>query len=349
MRVLNKICYIVSIIIFALLSYESYLSIKNYVSGAKNGFYCATSYVNGLNYFNKDEMDFAEDVVGWVNINNMIDSDDPRIRMKCWKSGMRESREHEAKKAAFKAAFIGCSYTLGHGVKAEETMVWRLNDMYPDVCFDNWGVTGWGPAQVYGRIEKLLNDKAGYDLIVYNIMENHQFRSFMPHAMMAGYGRHDFLPVPYAAWNRFGSYKIHFIRDMRWPLENALLTVNYLKESYYKYYTEEYDSPGNRFAGHEESFAELVNRMYKLCSDNDTAFLACVLEDGEGNPIGSNADIRCELINVDMPNGEARLPENRVMKNPDFHPNGRVHAYWAKRFAEWFDGKYPELKAGVKK
>ncbi len=53
---------------------------------------------------------------------------------------MRASRPLVLAKRPYHVLCVGCSYTYGYGVFDDETFVWRLNEMFPNVYFDNGGV-----------------------------------------------------------------------------------------------------------------------------------------------------------------------------------------------------------------
>lgn len=305
---------------------------------------------------NPDPVAFITNIAGFGVENGSVDQENPEVSIKVWPNGMRECREKYKKTAKFKAAFVGCSYTFGCGVRAQDTMVWSLNDKYPQAAFDNWGMSGYGPAQMYLRMEYLLsNDK--YDLIVYNAIYDHMFRTYVMRSLGDVHIGQKFVPIPYANWNLFNRFKVHSVEDLRWPFESDLLTPAYLKRVFYGYKTAEYEKRYNQnsicgnkdfegFAAAMECHAELINRMYELCRKHNTDFLVCVLEDlsnirtDEPDAVTNNPGIRCELINADMPEGKAHNSENRVLNNAGFHPNKNVHKYWADRFSEWLDKKY---------
>ena len=308
------------------------------------------------NLISKSEHDFIINIVGWGIPGNHWDSEDPEVYIKVWKNNTRESRMNEYKKTNFKVAFLGCSFTFGTGVEARDTMVWRLNDKYSDVTFDNWGVSGWGTAQMYLRMQDLLS-REKYDLIVYNAIFDHMFRTYKMRALGNLNVHSWYVPIPYANWDIFGRFRLRSVYDQRWPFESDLLSVNYFKRAFYGYKTAEYENRFSQkginrnhdleaFAAARDCYAEQVNRMYELCRTNKTDFLVCVLEDytdlytNEPGTITHNPGIRCELINIEMPDGQAHNAENRVLNNPSFHPNKNVHKYWADRFSEWLDKKY---------
>ncbi len=73
---------------------------------------------------------------------------------------------------------VGCSYTFGDGVEDDATYPYLLGSKYwPDFKVINAAVSGWGPAQVYLRIEEILAKEPEPRLIVYAMIPDHQHRS----------------------------------------------------------------------------------------------------------------------------------------------------------------------------
>lgn len=159
-----------------------------------------------------------------------------------------------------------------------------------------------------------------------------------------------YIPVPYAEHDIFGRYHAYYVNDLRWPLEDNLLTVDALKRQYYGYntrlYEEKYVIPPNaRDLDCPELFAECINHMDELCKNYQTDFALASLEDKKKGmsrryDVMENPGIKCEIINLTMPNEESLRTCNRVLRNPQFHPNENVHRYWAEKFSEWFDKRY---------
>lgn len=305
-----------------------------------------------LPYFTREENRFIEKV-GWGNCSER-DSENPDVFIRCWQNGMRQCRPKQDKSSEMNTAMLGSSFTLGMGVRAEDTMVWLLNEKYPQVRFDNWGVNGWGPVQMYARMENLFADSSvKYDLFVYNFISGHVPRTAAPEAYgdLSMNGR--YVTVPYGRFGLFGGYEIIYADEQGWPLQDSLLTVSFLRRSFFKYKTLKNN---NRYAGYPFIDAEekqrllrlnieIINRMSALCRKNGSGFLLCALS-ADLSPNSLDAElferVDAEVINVDMPEGQAYKAENRVLNNPGFHPNKNVHKYWAGEFSKWFDKRYAE-------
>lgn len=338
-RLCNIFLYLTAAVCALLFTAEVFFAAQgNYIEGDKN-------LKARFAFADKDEQDFVLSKAGW-GAEPRSDDEDPRIKWVIWTDGMRECRSDEEKSTPFNAAFIGCSYTFGTGVEAEDTMVWRLNDKYPGAAFDNWGCYGWGPVQMTARLEKLLKDRK-YNLIVYNALPDHMTRNYKPRAIGDLRVGESYIPVPYGEFNRLGRYRHYYVEDLYWPGQNNFLTADICKRSFYAYHTrifeERYDV-GVGCGAPPELFAECINNMYGLCLKNGVDFAVCSLEDKRGAnnafAVMDNPHIRCEVINLTMPDSESQKACNRVLNNPRFHPNKNVHKYWAEKFSEWFDKRY---------
>ncbi|MBQ7503589.1 hypothetical protein IJT93_12910 [bacterium] len=300
-------------------------------------------------YFTASEREFKR-WVGWDNRSEAVyrSEENPEAIMRIWPDGMRECRPEREKRTDFSAAFIGCSCTFGEGVRAEETEVWRLNERYPEVTFDNWGVCGWGPVQMYGRMTYLLNRQdCNYKLVVYNLLDDHKFRNYKRRALgqlrFNGY----YVCCPYGNFDLFNRFRLYYMDDLAWPGEKNLLTVDFAKRIYYSYCTDVFQRryerdvcKGRDLQNADDCYFEIVRKMKKLCDEHGVDFLVCNIQPFDLNRSvltdGRFKDI--EYINVDIPNSSR--PEYRVLGDVLNHPNGVVHAYWADRFADWFDGRY---------
>lgn len=89
--------------------------------------------------------------------------------------GQRASVEHP-KSAKCRVLLLGCSYIFGSGLSDRQTLAWKLNEKYPYVSFENYGVPGWGTYQCL-MLEKELLSQRKYDLVVYCAIEDHRNRN----------------------------------------------------------------------------------------------------------------------------------------------------------------------------
>lgn len=130
-----------------------------------------------------DAPDWAREdpVLGWTNrAGGSGHPDDPgRVPMNFWPDGERISATAPKELASRRVLLLGCSFTQGWGVKDEETFAWHLNEAFPDVRFENWGVGGYGTYQALLLLERLLRQSKGHppDLVLYDFMGDHPRRN----------------------------------------------------------------------------------------------------------------------------------------------------------------------------
>lgn len=81
---------------------------------------------------------------GYEKNSSFHSAEDHKAIINIGQDGLRVSRPELDKKGKHHTAFFGCSYTFGEGINDDETMVYKLNDKYPNEVFDNYGVSGYG-------------------------------------------------------------------------------------------------------------------------------------------------------------------------------------------------------------
>lgn len=90
--------------------------------------------------------------------------------------------------------FIGCSFTMGHGINFQDTFVHSLNkERYSGLQFVNLGVQAYGTDQIYLSLKNHLEKFKNVRHIIYGYLENHLIRNnnydrrvLYPHARFLG-------------------------------------------------------------------------------------------------------------------------------------------------------------------
>ncbi|MGM9998347.1 MAG: hypothetical protein ACI38Q_02970 [Candidatus Bruticola sp.] len=104
-------------------------------------------------------------------------SEDKTALETVWPNGQRASRPSASSiPAQRRVLLLGCSYIFGSGLDDRDTLAWQLNQKYPDVQFDNYGVPGWGTYQTLMLEETLLANNF-YDLVIYCAIDDHRNRN----------------------------------------------------------------------------------------------------------------------------------------------------------------------------
>lgn len=108
--------------------------------------------------------DMYDRYLGWTNAAGS-GTDIPAEHV--WPDSSRVSRPQRAKKAAKRVLLLGCSHTFGLKVGDADTFAWKLNERFPNITFDNFGVNGYSTYQCYLRAKQILSQDTHYDLVLY--------------------------------------------------------------------------------------------------------------------------------------------------------------------------------------
>ncbi|MBQ7501778.1 hypothetical protein IJT93_03545 [bacterium] len=264
-----------------------------------------------------------------------------------WRNGQRRSRSNIVKNADKKVCLIGCSYLFGSGLSDEQTMAWKLNEHYPDICFDNYGVPGWGTLQCY-ILEKRLLQLHKYDLICYCAINDHKERntkykflgSLKPGKRYVMYPRID-----------IDSENIILSGTEFWPLEYKFSLINFLHRAYIGFMSGLMQKKAELTVkdGHlydslmpkrEKIFWDLVSMMSDEAAKAGTNFCLCLLE-GEWSqwlycPPPKTADY--DIWKLSWP--EILQSEYRINHDINEHPNQTANDIWYEKFKDCFEKKY---------
>ncbi len=259
---------------------------------------------------------------GWRNRSGTYRSNEAgQIPMTFWTNHQRASRSSPSVPAGVpRVDIVGDSITQGYGVADEETYVWRLGAMLPDVAFENLGVGG------YGTYQSLLVEQARSAdpprLTVYGFFGDHQFRNvaFLTwvRALRDAEG-HNIVP-PHVLPRGDGLARMPGRSIGPWPLETRSAVVTELHRAWMRF----------EFRGRREATRPATERL--LAEMADTAakagqkFLVLLLADAPGWLI---------------PALEARAIAYADCREPEFerdpalriggvgHPTAARHAQWA--------------------
>lgn len=83
---------------------------------------------------------------------------------------------------------FGGSFTFGIGAEDEETIVSRLQSRVPDRQLHNYGVVGFGVAEVYRLMQKRLGAHPDAELCLYLMIDDHVRRTACPDRLTASWG-----------------------------------------------------------------------------------------------------------------------------------------------------------------
>jgi len=337
MKIVNAFLIIISIIFSSLLAADLFY----FYQGVRLD-WRALIYSMYYGMGEGEDKAFAQKV-GWMNRpGSAFSYEDNQVIELVWPNGMRESRPQIDKKSRLKVAFVGCSYTFGEGVNGPETMVWRLNDKYPDITFDNWGVNGFRPLQILALTRRLAESRQ-YDLIIYDVINAALIR--MTYLSIQGGNtlstNSNYILAPFVRDDLL-YYSEHYANENVLFIENRSLVFDLLKRVFIQYYLEPSHAHSDVWA---PKLGYIVDQMNKACKKNGADFLVCGLDCNVERSVFPYLDPDIPKVAVGF--ALQNEPSYRVLHNPNFHPNAEVHAQWAEKFSAWFDyTKYMQSEGG---
>ena len=107
-------------------------------------------------------------------------SEGAATKERVWPNFQRASRPLPVvKHPLYKVALLGCSWTYGLGAADVDTYAWQLNERYPNILFDNYGVPMYGSHLTYLRLRDTITQGKHYDLYIYGFMYDHLYRDLL--------------------------------------------------------------------------------------------------------------------------------------------------------------------------
>lgn len=265
---------------------------------------------------------------GWFSTpGDHASFEDKSITEGVWTNGQRISRRQEKKPAEYRVLEVGCSYTYGVGVNNNQTFVWKLNEAFPQVVFDNYGVCGYGTYQNYLEIAYLL-DKYPYDLVIYNNIGSHLFRNTTPYINGQVGQDKRFCLTPYVEVDSRGQLVMHPADSMGWWGEKQLVTVLFLKRACYGFmlgsHTFDVEPPKR-----DKVFLDLIKMMDQAAKSKNSKFAVFALDQEGAEFLTPNLDKSIRYYDVSFP--EVDSADYRINKDLKCHPDARIHSTWAAR------------------
>ncbi|MBQ7568805.1 hypothetical protein IJT17_08375 [bacterium] len=260
--------------------------------------------------------------------------------------GRRRSYSADRPRTKRGVALLGCSFTYGTGVADSDTFAWRLNERYPELTFDNFGVEGYSADQCLLLMQRLLEEPQAisaevadtpYELFIYSGIYDHLFRNRAYNTFFLSDGR--MFVYPPAGSGHVFSPRLY---ESYWYGEDRLASLYFwhrLQISSYMKYNELLRDKVimKRQDSSWELMAEIVAAMNQLAAERGARF-ACV-----GMDVPFCASMKNRLADKDISFIDATLmgrdhPEcfNKV-RNRFAHPNAAGHSYFAERIADWID------------
>lgn len=258
-----------------------------------------------------------------------ISSEDPRVREDVGIDGMRVSRPDINCSRPYRVLVMGCSYTYGMGVSSPDTYVYKLNEKFKDILFDNGGVYGYGPYRSRIRLTQLIQHKK-YDLVIYSMLGNHCERSSIAKTRLSG---SHLYALPFTEMTSDFRFIDHPLRDMIIPGDNLFPILHFIGQYYITYDTRRYPIPTKN--QQLIILSQQLNRMEMVAASYGCKFLLVSLD----NPnLALNKIKNClnkSIYVFDNNLYRQMLPSDYVNNNIRNHPGATVHNYWAENLAKY--------------
>lgn len=275
---------------------------------------------------------------GWFNkVGSSIVNQEEKISLvTVWPNGQRASRHSPNRNGQPKVLALGCSYVYGFGLNDQDTLLWKLNERFPQAVFDNYGVVGWGTYQSLLLGEYLLQTQP-YDLVLYFYILNHRFRS-EPGSYIGDFSMGRWYAV--APEVRIQDQIMHIRPSFyyNWPWQEFFASAEYggrlyaaARQQYYEQIREKKRSRD----GDEALLAQIIYQcanFNKICTEKHSKFAMVVLEDRDFNL--SKWRSQANFAIVDLRFGTEKA-EYRNGGQERFHPNERAQMLWLDGLSRW--------------
>jgi hypothetical protein len=262
--------------------------------------------------------------LGWKNRQGSFRSVEPGNALMSFEADGRRSDPIGSKGPDVpKILVVGCSFTQGEGIPDNEPYPHVINRALPDFEVLNFGTGGYGTYQSLLRMRSYFRaSHSPTPLVIYGLNGHHATRNVATADWVSLLTTRDgrYLVPPHVRRSGGQFTETPSFPIGLWPLEtrSALITLVHLAVMWRM-----------RAATTAEKVAvlhELLRQMNDTARDNKASLLVV----GQVDIVASEADwMRQQGIDyVDCQHPDPLHPDLRV--GGWGHPNGRMHAYWAK-------------------
>lgn len=281
---------------------------------------------------------------GWVNRVGPNRSETVALE-NVWPNGQRVSRPQISTKAAKRVLMLGCSFTYGMGLRDKETLAWLLNERFPNVQFDNYGVRRWGAYQCLMLAEYLLQErKEKYDQVLYFFIDDHVRRQFLwnIHGL---FKLNNYFVVCPSVEKKGSDWRFRSSSSFNWPGQNSLASVYFAHTLYFA------QNVRRNVARHEQLrlqeqriedeqgwqvVKECAARMEDVCRRSGAKFAVVTLTDNTfvtADSCKADTNWPCTVYDVSFP--ELNKPFYRNHGQVTLHPNFRAQQRWLNKLAPY--------------
>ncbi len=271
--------------------------------------------------------------LGWSNRSGRFLSVEPgHAPMHFLTNGRRASwpvTKHDVQKLVY---VIGGSFTQGYGILDRETFAFQLNNLYPRVWFENYGVGGYSTYQCLLKLKALFHSSSDKipDLVVYGLIKDHIRRSVADPGWIRSLtdSTGHFLVPPYVRAKGDSLTQLPPATIAEWPLETSSALVRLLSDAHLNL---TYDVDGDE---KNRVIRLLLQDLERFVSDNGSTLLVVLLDKIKGD-IKSFLD--AEGIRY------ADCQNDNFYSNPSFrvggigHPSALQNTLWARCLKQAID------------
>ncbi len=311
-------------------------------------FFCLADNILWINNFPLagDFQDIDPECMWYNHPGTHRDIENERATSHIWDNGMRASRPQLQTERPFHVLCMGCSYTYGVGINDEETYVWKLNELMPQVEFDNGAVGGYGPLRSLIRQKRYQKRKA-YDLVIYAMLDSHLERGSVPKTRLElrrdkrfdhqERWLSDLYILPFTQLSENFRFIDHPLYTLVLPYDRYSPLLNFYKQFFITHKARALPVPDHRTQS--IVMADQVNRMAQVAASYGSRFLLITL-DG----IIAPRPLLDDYITVWDNNYFRPLRDSdKVGGHTHNHPLGYVHTFWAEKLANYLS--QPENRA----
>jgi hypothetical protein len=236
------------------------------------------------------------------------------------------AKEVEGRK---RLAILGCSDTEGWAVSDRETYAWKLQQQFPEVEVQNYGVAGYGTYQCLLVLEDLFAGPSPPALVVYAFKDEHELRSAAPCAWlrtlsMASHRGH--VDVPYCTVDGGGRLLRHASdRYSAWPLREYSAAITCAESLYMTARTR------GRLEQARDVGEKLLLEMDRLCRSHGVPLVVALVGVGPAGRQRYIAFFQTRHIGFVDSVLPSDAPDRRV--EGDGHPNGKGHDFFVEHIA----------------
>ena len=260
-------------------------------------------------------------------------NEDESVIETVWPTGLRRYKNDMVRVRPYRVLMIGCSYTFGVGVSDEDSYVWRLNELMPEVEFVNAGVGGYGPLASLCWMRRHIKQQP-YDLVIYGFIDEHCRRCSLPAVRYMDEQDRRFrrpriaetaYDMPIVELNKGFRFVDHYPRRSSVPGDYISPLMNFLGLYENAFRIRHMRVP--RYCEMQTICSHILQRQALVAASYGIPYMVVnlqgSLEPHLYSPIMNCIDTECEISNEDRIGGKGYN-----------HPGARIHDIWARTIVQ---------------